>query len=122
MANDNGRPDVAVLLDVDAEYRHQAEADKLKTIAPRRFNPDHAAWLSLLHTERDDLSFTALFSNTARAHKRGKTHEWVVIYYNRDGRQDQCTVVTANRGPLDGRRSVRGRESERRQHYGVAPG
>ena len=42
----------------------------------------------------------ALFSNTARAHQMGKTRDWVVLYYDgRDGEQ-QCTVITSQRGPL----------------------
>jgi DNA polymerase (family 10) len=32
-------PDVAMLLDVDREYREKAAAGLLPTIAPRRFNP-----------------------------------------------------------------------------------
>jgi len=106
------RPSVSVLLDVDAEYRTKGELGELPTIAPRRFNPKHERWLPVLHTKRDGWEFTALYSNTARAHELDKTHDWVVIYYHRDRREDQCTVVTSTRGPLAGRRVVRGRESE----------
>jgi hypothetical protein len=28
---------------------------------------------------------TALYSNTARTHNLGKIHDWVVLYYDRDG-------------------------------------
>lgn len=83
-----------------------------RTIAPRRFNPDKKAWLPILHTERGPWSFTALFSNTARAHQLGTTDDWVVIYFERDGREGQCTVVTERPGPRAGRRVVRGREDE----------
>jgi DNA polymerase (family 10) len=107
-----GRPDVATLLAVDAEYRRRAEAGELRRIAPRRFNPDGAAWLPVLHVEKEGWSFTALYSNTARAHELGTTHDWVVIYFERDGEEDQCTVVTEHSGPLRGRRVVRGREAE----------
>jgi len=106
------RPSVETLLDVDAEYRAKAGRGELPTIAPRRFNPTHERWLPVLHTRRDDWEFTALYSNTQRAHELGRTHDWVVIYYHRDRREDQCTVVTATHGPLEGRRIVRGRESE----------
>lgn len=106
------RPDVETLLGVDAEYRRGAEADTLRRIAPRRFNPTHAAWLPLLHTERDGWSFQAMFSNTARAHELDRTRDWVVLYFERDGHEDQCTVVTETRGPLTGLRVVRGREDE----------
>jgi hypothetical protein len=106
------RPDVAALLSVDREYRERAERGDLRTIAPRRMNPDRAAWLPVLHTRRGAWSFTALFSNTERAHALGRERDWVVLYYERDGDQGQCTVVTERSGPLAGRRVVRGREAE----------
>jgi len=106
------RPAVAAILAVDAEYRRRAEAGELRRIAPRRFNPSGEAWLPVLHSERDGWSFTALYSNTARAHELGTTRDWVVIYYERDGDEDQCTVVTERSGALAGRRVVRGREAE----------
>lgn len=105
-------PDVRTLLDVDEEYRRKAEAGELRKIAPKRFNPDNEAWLPILHTERGPWNFTALYSNTARAHELGKTHDWVVIYYERDGEEGQCTVVTETHGRLEGKRVVRGREKE----------
>jgi DNA polymerase (family 10) len=107
-----GRPDVATLLDVDREYRRKAAAGTLRKIAPRRFNPSKKAWLPVLHTERGPWSFTALFSNTARAHELGTTDDWVVIYFERDGLEGQCTVVTERSGPRAGERVVRGREDE----------
>jgi hypothetical protein len=106
------QPSVATLLAVDAEYRRRAEEGSLRTIAPRRFNPERRAWLPVLHTELEGWSFTALFSNTARAHELGTTRDWVILYYERDGHEDQCTVVTERHGPLAGRRVVRGREAE----------
>jgi protein-disulfide isomerase len=75
-------PSVATLLDVDREYRR--EADRLPKIAPRRFNPQRRAWLPILHTERDRWHFTALFSNTALAHRLGRTRDWVVLYFQAD--------------------------------------
>jgi predicted flap endonuclease-1-like 5' DNA nuclease len=111
-------PSVEDLLDVDREYRSKAQAGKLKTIAPRRFNPQGEAWLPILHTERGAWKFTALFSNTARAHELDKVRDWVVIYFHSDdGAEAQRTVVTAMRGPLAGRRVVRGREEECLSHY-----
>jgi DNA polymerase (family X) len=98
---------------VDREYRQKAATGQLVKIAPRRFNPAHRAWLPILHTERGARHYTALFSNTARAHTLGRTDDWVVIYWDEDGHGErQCTVITAERGPLKGRRIVRGRESE----------
>jgi DNA polymerase (family 10) len=112
------QPDVATLFDVDAEYRRQAEAGQLRRIAPRRFNPAGVAWLPILNTKRNGWSFTVLFSNTARAHELGTTHDWVVIYFEQDGRaEDQCTVVTERQGALVGQRVIRGREAECRDYY-----
>jgi putative hydrolase len=106
-------PDVEVLLDVDREYREQAAAGKLRKIAPKRFNPEGDPWLPILHTHHDGWEFTALFSNTARAHDLGKTADWVVLYFHSDhGPEGQRTVVTETSGPLQGHRVVRGREAE----------
>ena len=107
-----GKPEVALLLDIDREYREKAEADALPRIAPKRNNPDGAAWLPILHTLRDGWHFTALYSNTDRAHELGRIRDWVVIYYERDGHEGQCTVVTEYRGAQAGQRVVRGRETE----------
>ncbi len=109
-------PPVDLLLDVDREYRRKADAGVLRCIAPRRLNPEHEAWLPILHVERDGWSFTALFSNTAQAHRLGRTRDWVVIFAERDGDEVRQTVVTEYRGPLAGRRVVRGREAECRRH------
>jgi hypothetical protein len=110
-------PPVKMLLEVDKEYRRQAQAGKLPRIAPKRFNPEGEAWLPILEKTRDDWKVTALFSNTARAHQLGKTDDWVVLYYHRDGEEDQATVVTETQGPLKGKRVVRGREGECRAYY-----
>jgi Holliday junction resolvasome RuvABC DNA-binding subunit len=114
-------PTIVALLDIDREYRDKAAAGALRTIAPKRFNPSGEAWLPVLHAEREGWHFTALFSNTARAHELGRTRDWVVIYYY-DGEhvEAQCTVVTESRGALAGRRVVRGREEECRAHYASA--
>jgi DNA polymerase (family X) len=106
-------PPVEMLLDVDREYHDAALAGRLPRIAPRRFNPTGEAWLPILHTERDHWHFTALFSNTFRAHALERTRDWVVVYFHADTRPEgQRTIVTETSGTLDGRRVVRGRESE----------
>jgi len=105
-------PSIEELLDVDREYREKAAANQLPKFAPRRFNPTGEAWLPVLHTQRGKRHYTALFSNTARAHQKGKTQDWVVLFYDDGDRESQCTVITAEWGPLEGRRIVRGRESE----------
>lgn len=112
-------PPIALLLEIDEEYRAKAEAGELRKIAPRRFNPTGERWLPILRGERDGWRYTALYSNTARAHELGATRDWVVIYFRAAGPEDQCTLTTAGRGPLRGRRVVRGREDECREHYGV---
>jgi hypothetical protein len=114
-------PPIDTLLEVDASYRSKAAAGTLKKIAPKRFNPSGEAWLPILHEDRGDWRFTALFSNTQRAHELGKTGEWVVIYFHADTTPEgQCTIVTETQGPLKGKRVVRGRESECAAYYGVA--
>ncbi len=109
---------IAMLLDVDREYRERSEAGRLPTIAPKRFNPDGESWLPVLHTRRGNWHFTILYSNTARAHQLGRTRDWVVIYfYDEHHRESQATVVTETRGSLVGKRIVRGREAECRAYY-----
>ena len=112
-----GRASVEEILDVDGEYRRKAAAGVLRMIRPRRLNPERRAWLPVLHTERGARRYTALFSNTERAHELRRTHDWVVIYGEDGGREDQATVVTEWRGVLAGRRVVRGREAECRRLY-----
>lgn len=112
-AVERDRPDVATLLSIDREYRRRSACGELELIAPRRFNPDAAAWLPVLHVTRGRWHFTALYSNTERAHRLGRIHDWVVIYcYDGDHVEHSCTVVTEHRGILAGRRVVRGREDE----------
>jgi DNA polymerase (family X) len=114
-------PDIAELLDVDRQYLEQAAQGSLPRIAPRRFNPGHEAWLPVLHAHRGDREYTALFSNTARAHELARTRDWVVLYYDGAGAAErQCTVITAERGALRGKRIVRGREGECLEYYARA--
>jgi predicted phosphoribosyltransferase len=115
-------PPVALLLDLDAEYRERAAADDLPRIAPSRHNPTGEAWLPVLHATRDGWHVTALFSNTARAHALQRTDDWVVLYLERDDAELQATVVTETSGALRGRRVVRGREDECARHYGLPHG
>jgi DNA polymerase (family X) len=110
-------PSVKEILDVDDEYRRRATAGDLPKIAPRRFNPQHKTWLPILHTTRGERHYSAMFSNTPRAHELHMTSDWVVIYYDGSGGERQCTVITSHYGPLNGRRIVRGREQECTRHY-----
>jgi len=111
------QPAVSELLEMDWEYREKAKAGRLPHIAPQRFNPTGEAWLPVLHTQHGNRHYTALYSNTARAHELGTTHDWVVIYRDDHGGHGQWTVVTARYGPLRGRRIVRGREAECDAYY-----
>jgi hypothetical protein len=106
-------PSVRDLLDVDREYREKAAAGTLRLIAPKRFNPEHAAWLPVLHTHRGPWHFTALYSNTALAHKLGRVHDWVVVYFHDGDEVERSrTIVTETRGRAAGQRVVRGREAQ----------
>ena len=111
-------PSVEVILAIDREYREKATAGSLPKIAPRRLNPEGKAWLPVLHTRYGPWHFTALFSNTERAHELHRTRDWVVIYFADDAGEDgQATVVTERRGSLTGQRVVRGREPECGRYY-----
>jgi hypothetical protein len=107
-----GDPPVQEVLGVDREYREKAARGEMRLIAPRRFNPTGEAWLPVLHTHRDQRHYTALYSNTARAHEQGKTHDWVVVYRDDRNGHGQWTVITSQFGPMTGKRIIRGRESE----------
>jgi len=111
-------PPINTILDVDEEYRKRAAVKDLPFITPKRFNPAGKAWLPILHTQRDDWHFTALFSNTALSHQLKRTKDWVVIYYERDDEPEgQCTVVFEKRGPMAGKRVIRGHERACAEFY-----
>jgi len=110
-------PSVDEILDVDREYRQKAGDGSLPKVAPRRFNPNREAWLPILHSERGKRDYIALFSNTARAHEKGKTADWVVLYCETKNGEQQYTVITSERGPLLGKRIVRGHELECMEYY-----
>jgi hypothetical protein len=113
-------PAVGDILAVDAEYHRRAEEHLLPTLAPRRFNPDNRPWLPVYQTDRGEWFYRALFSNTALAHRLNTTRDWVVVYFDDGTASGQRTVVTETRGDLRGRRVVRGREPECRDHYAIA--
>ncbi|MGZ8153480.1 MAG: helix-hairpin-helix domain-containing protein [Methylovulum sp.] len=111
-------PPVNLLLQIDFLYRKKAQAGELPKIAPKRFNPTGEAWLPILHVSRKGWHFTALYSNTARAHQLERVNDWVVIFfYDQQHHEGQHTVVTETKGALLGKRVVRGREEECRAHY-----
>jgi hypothetical protein len=112
-------PSIAEILDVDREYREKAARGDLPKIAPHRFNPTHEAWLPILHTQRGERHYTALYSNTARAHKVNRIGDWVVLYYDHGQEDMQSTVITAQRGLCADERVVPGRERECAAYYRV---
>jgi predicted flap endonuclease-1-like 5' DNA nuclease len=114
-------PPVSELLSIDEEYRRKATTGRLPRIAPRRFNPTGQAWLPVLHTTRDNRHYTALYSNTARAHELGTNRDWVVIYLDSLDEDGQWTVVTGRFGKLRGKRIVRAREVECLKYYESSP-
>jgi hypothetical protein len=121
-ARTEDEPEVALLLDVDREYREKAASGTLRKIAPKRFNPGGEAWLPVLHTVRAPWHFTVLWSNTARAHQLGRTGDWVVVYFHRDSKPEgRRTIVSETQGPARGRRVVRGREAECQAWHGENP-
>ncbi len=110
-----GEIPVSEILDIDDEYRFKAARHELPRVAPRKNNPHVQVWLPILHTEREDRHYTALFSNTDHAHAMGTTHDWVVIYledHRHNGQHGRWTVITSRFGKLIGKRIVRGREQE----------
>lgn len=111
------QPHIGELLDIDKEYREKARAGRLPRIAPRRFNPTGEAWLPVLHARRGERHYTALFSNTARAHELGTIRDWVVICRDDRRGNGQWTAVTARFGKLRGKRIVRGRDQECEDFY-----
>ena len=105
------------ILALDADYRRLAEANKLRRIAPKCNNPGREAWLPVMKRKLPDGWATVLYSNTARAHQKGKTREWVVVYFKRGEEEERYTVVNEYRGRARGKRVVRGRESDCLEYY-----
>lgn len=108
---------IAHLLEIDREYRGRVERDELPRVAPVRFNPEGIAWMPVWHTVRAGWTLSVMPSNSARAHRLGKTHDWVIIVAMRDGHEEQFTVVTEYQGDMLGLRVVRGHEAECRGYY-----
>ena len=93
-------PGVEELLDVDREFRESGQG--------------------LLHTIRGDRRYTALFSPSALAFRMGRACDWVTIDLEVPGPNLRWTVVSEWRGPMKGKRVVRGREMDCFQFYHAA--
>ena len=115
-------PAVDLLIEVDRLYRARSAAGELPRIAPARLNPKRTAWLPVLHVALGPWQMTAMFANTGLAHRLKRTRDWVVIYFHDDnGTELRRTVVTETRGPLAGRRVVRGREADSADYHDRIP-
>ena len=110
-------PSVSTLLEIDRIYRERAALGRLVTVAPRKFNPTGAAWLPILRITRHGHRYCAAFANTARSHRLGHEHDWVVIYRETKADFGIWTVLTSQYGALRGKRIVRGREAECHSYY-----
>ena len=111
-------PDVSLLLKVDSMYRKKAQEGSLKTIAPKKYNPSGASWLPILNYQDKNWEIRAMYSNTERAHRLHKSTDWVIIHaYNKMHHEFNNTIVTETRGPLKGKRVVRGHENECMTYY-----
>ena len=111
---------VSEILDIDDEYAFKSIRQELIRIAPQKNNPTGKAWLPILHTDREDRHYTALFSNSDHAHAMGTTNDWVIIYledHNQRGQQGRWTVISSRFGKLKGKRIVRGREKACEVYY-----
>jgi hypothetical protein len=93
-------PPVAELLEVDREFRHRAREGE-----------------SVVHTTRDGRRYSAPYSQSAPAYRHGRLHDWVILDLEVPGPNLRWTVVTEWRGPMKGKRVVRGREAECFKHY-----
>jgi hypothetical protein len=110
-------PPVCELLEIDRQYRKQAQRGRIPHVAPRRYNPTRAAWRPVLRISRGLRQYRVLFTNTARSHELGSFDDWVIIHREDGGGYGQWTVITSRYGPLRGRRIVRGREAECKAYY-----
>lgn len=111
---------VGEILDVDDQYLFEVRHNTLPKVSPKHNNPTQEAWLPILHTERGEQHYTALFSNTAHAHQLGTHTNWVVIYledHRHIGQHGRWTIITSQFGKLRGKRIVRGREKECESYY-----
>lgn len=111
-------PNVGLLLKIDRIYRKKARDGSLQTIAPKRFNPSSKAWLPIMHYQDNNWQFRIMYSNTERAHRLHKLSDWVIVHaYDKSHHEFNRTIVTETKGPLKGKRVIRGYEDECMQYY-----
>jgi DNA polymerase (family X) len=68
--------------------------------------------LAISKRRQRSCAFTALYSNTERAHRLGRSRDWVVLYAQDATHEHQYTVITSTHGAMRGRREVAGRERQ----------
>jgi hypothetical protein len=107
MPDPANEPEIALLLDVDAEYREQSADGELFTIPPRHFDRDVGTWLPVLHTTRGTWHLTALWSYTPGANRYGRCDDPVAVYFHCEGRPEGRRTIAGV-----AHRIVRGREAE----------
>ncbi len=95
-------PPVNELLQLDAEYRDRVRQQTLPL-----------PW----YVERNGVTYRLDFCRNTLARRLQRTRDWVEIRFTRADQQGQRLVVTEDRGDLQGRRTVRGRERECRVYY-----
>jgi len=71
----------------------------------------------LLDVDREYRELATAGKLHARAHRAGKTHDWVVLYEDGINGERLHTVITASHGGMRGRRVIAGREGECEQFY-----
>lgn len=111
------RPDAGILLELDQQYRNRVRKGDLPKISPGELDPEPNSALPVLKTEENEWTFTVFYDNTPRAHRENKTRDWVIVHYETDKTVGQDTIVTAESGPLKGRRIVRGRTRDCQKYY-----
>jgi len=118
-AEKNG-PGVDLLLKIDKMYRKKAQLGQLKKIAPKRYNPEGTSWLPILHHKDKQWDYRVMYSNTERAHRLHKEHDWVIIHaYDKAHHEYSRTIVTETSGKLKNKRVVRGYEEGCMEYYNV---
>jgi hypothetical protein len=111
-------PSVAVLLDIDREYREKAAAGLLPQIPAGEAKRAGDSVVPVLHARRDPWYFTAIYASGARG-PHGHADDAVLIYFHSERNPEaQRTVAGERRGPLAGRRVVRGREAACSELFG----
>ena len=118
LARSGGGPDVGLLLAVDRSIARSGRGQPAK-IAPQAVQSKRRSPGCRSCTPARPDGTSPRCSPTRRARTRlGRISDWVVIYFYDDAHAEgQRTVVTETRGPLAGRRVVRGREDECKAHY-----